>query len=180
MSIISTCIFNTFAGSLLDVCWTFAGSCKHRIKHRSCKRNLWKQQRLRSRRCRSFITTITIITTNTTTTTTTTTHLWSTWHCSRCGASRWRGKWRHDCSMPRLTRTTFHWTADGTPDWKHVCTVRHNSQRLSDQTDGTQPFKHSLQRANDASETITYLRRHRSRITIICVRPILWPPRPES
>jgi len=38
-SSISTCILNTFAGSLLDVCWTFAGSCKHPItlsSHRYC------------------------------------------------------------------------------------------------------------------------------------------------
>jgi len=30
-SSISTCIMNTFVGRLLDVCWTFAGSCNHPI-----------------------------------------------------------------------------------------------------------------------------------------------------
>jgi len=29
---ISTCILYTFAESLLEVCWTFAGSCKRSIK----------------------------------------------------------------------------------------------------------------------------------------------------
>jgi len=28
---ISTCILNTFAGSLLEICWTYAGSCKRGI-----------------------------------------------------------------------------------------------------------------------------------------------------